>query len=35
VGQQTALPTLDPIRHATLMWMANMIFNLDEAMTHE
>jgi hypothetical protein len=35
VGQQNALPTLDPIRHATLMWMANMIFNLDEAMTHE
>lgn len=35
IGQQGPRPSLDPIEHASLMWMANMIFNLDEAMTHE
>jgi hypothetical protein len=35
IGQQTPHPSLDVVQHASLMWMANMIFNLDEAMTHE
>jgi len=26
---------LDAVEHASMMWVANMIFNLDEAITHE
>lgn len=35
VGQQAPSPILDATKHASLMWVANMIFNLDEAITHE
>jgi hypothetical protein len=35
VGEQVSDPSLDPALHASVMWVANMIYNLDEAMTHE
>ena len=35
VGQQTPISVLDPVEHASMMWVANMVFNLDEAITHE
>jgi hypothetical protein len=34
-GQQRSNTSIDAVEHASLMWMANLIFNLDEAMTHE
>lgn len=35
IGQQLPDRSLDPADHAALMWVANMLYNLDEAMTHE
>ena len=35
VGQQNPIATLEAQQHASLMWMANLVFNLDEAITHE
>ena len=35
IGQQIPISSLDAVEHASMMWVANMIFNLDEAITHE
>jgi len=35
VGQQSPISSLDEVEHASMMWVANMVFNLDEAITHE